>query len=110
MIPPPVPEFPDQEPAATSVVPEQPVQYSPRILLLDVLRGLAVLGGLFVSIWIFGGFTENKQDGLLVQSKGFDYRLFGTVDLLIDGKMRAMIALVFGAGMLLFFDEGQPKR
>ena len=109
MIPPPVPEFPDQEPAATSVVPEPSVQYSPRILLLDVLRGLAVLGGLFVSIWIFGGFTENKQDGLLVQSKGFDYRLFGTVDLLLDGKMRALIALVFGAGMLLFLSKDNQK-
>jgi uncharacterized protein len=86
-----------------------PVPISSRIPSLDVLRGIAVLGGLFISIWIFGGFTNNQQIGLLLKSKGFDYRLFGTVDLLLDGKMRALIAIVFGAGMLLFLSKDSPK-
>jgi uncharacterized protein len=76
-----------------------------RIESLDVLRGIAVLGALLVSIWVFGGFSTQQQNHLLLQSKGGNYRLFGAIDLLFNGKMRAMIALVFGAAIILFFTK-----
>ena len=79
-----------------------PVQFSPRVFSLDVLRGIALLGALFVSIWIFGGFSTNQQETLLLQSKGLGYRFFGAAELLLSGKMGALIAMVFGASMLLF--------
>jgi len=78
---------------------------SKRIQSLDVLRGIAVLGALLVSIWVFGGFSTQQQNHFLLQSKGGNYRLFGAIDLLFNGKMRAMIALVFGAAMILFFTK-----
>ena len=74
-------------------IPSREASFSDRIFSLDVLRGIAVLAALFVSVWIFGGFTDNKRDLLLVQSKGTDYRLYGTVDLLFTGKMRALSQL-----------------
>ena len=89
---------------------ENPLSLSLRIPALDVLRGIAVLGALLVSIWLFGGFSANQQNGLLIKSKGFDYRLFGTVDILFNGKMRALIAIVFGAGMLLFFAKENQRN
>ena len=49
-----------------------PTLLSPRIPSLDILRGIAVLGALFISIWIFGSFSANQQNGLLIKSKGFD--------------------------------------
>jgi uncharacterized protein len=73
-----------------------------RILSLDVLRGIAVLGGLLVAIWVFGGFSRNMQAKLWVHPSGGNYRLFSTIVLLFEGKMRALIALVFGAGVVLF--------
>jgi len=110
---PPISEVPPHDlPSATS----EPASSfgptgSPRIPSLDVLRGIAVLLGLFVSIWIFGGFSSNQQTGLLLKSNGLGYRLFGTVDLLLEGKMKALIAIVFGAGMVLFIakDHQQGK-
>lgn len=72
---------------------------------IDVLRGIAVAAGLFVSIWIFGGFSTQQQNNLLVQPKGGNYQLFATVELLFYGKMRALIAIVFGAAMILFFSK-----
>ena len=75
-----------------------PIPVSSRIPSLDVLRGIAVLGGLFISIWIFGGFTNNQQIGLLLKSKGFDYRLFGTVVLDADRRnpqLAARLATAF---------------
>jgi uncharacterized protein len=85
------------------------IQFAPRLQSLDVLRGIAVLFAMFISVWFFGGFSQNSQNGLLISSKGFDYRLFGTIDLLFDGKMRALIAIVFGAGMLLFLSKDNKK-
>jgi uncharacterized protein len=58
---------------------------------------------------LFGGFSTNKQNALLIESKGFDYRLYGAMNLLLEGKMRALIALVFGAGMLLFLTKDNIK-
>ena len=83
----------------------KPVSISHRIQSLDVLRGVAVLLALLVSVWIFGGFSDQQQKQLLLQSKGWNYRVFGTVELLINGKMRALIALVFGAAMILFLTK-----
>jgi len=83
----------------------KPVSISHRIQSLDVLRGVAVLLALFVSVWIFGGFSDQQQKQLLLQSKGWNYRVFGTVELLINGKMRALIALVFGAAMIVFLTK-----
>ena len=85
------------------------ISHTPRIYSLDVIRGLGVLGALIVSIWVFGGFSENQQTGLLIQSKGFEYRLFGTVSLLLFGKMVSLICIVFGAGMLLYLSKDNEK-
>ena len=101
-LPEPGPILPDQTAPKT-------IEFTPRIQSLDVLRGIAVLFAMFISVWFFGGFSQNAQNGLLLSSKGFDYRLFGTVDLLLDGKMRALIALVFGAGMLLYLSKDNQK-
>ncbi len=77
----------------------------PRIYSLDVLRGIAVLGALLVSIWAFGGFSRNIQTNILLHPSGGNYRLFATISLLFFGKMRALIAIVFGAGMVLFLTK-----
>ena len=82
---------------------------SMRIQSLDVLRGIAVLAALIVSIWVFGGFSDEQQKQLLLQSKGWNYRVFGAIELLFNGKMRALIALVFGAAMILFLTKQKEE-
>ncbi|MGZ5134204.1 MAG: hypothetical protein ACXWCG_03605, partial [Flavitalea sp.] len=81
---------------------------------LNVLLGIGVLGALLISIWVFGGFTANRQTQLLSSPRGFDFRLFSTTSLLFQGKMIALIAIAFGAGMILFLRKpnvpGRPTR
>ncbi len=72
-----------------------------RIQALDVIRGIGLLGALMVSIRIFGGFSQNLQNKLLLTPFGGNYRLFATVSLLFEGKMMGLICLIFGAGMVL---------
>ena len=81
-----------------------------RYSALDLLRGVAILGALFVSIWMFGGFSANKQTALLSHPSGGNYRLFATISLLFEGKMRALIGLVFGAGLWLYMAKKDAEN
>jgi len=96
----------NEQPTAPLVAqPPAPPLLGKRIEAMDVLRGIAVLAAMFTSIWIIGGFTDEEQKALLLQSSGADYRLFGSVNLLLWGKMASLIALVFGASMIIFLSK-----
>ena len=73
-----------------------------RIFSVDVLRGIAILGILLISIWELGGFSVNEQTGLRLLHKGLDYNLFANILIFFEGKMRGLFALVFGTGMMLY--------
>ena len=105
-----MPDSPAPGNATFHEVKRQP-QFFPgtRIESPDVLRGLALLGALMVSIWMFGGLTANMQKNLLMHPSGGNYRLYATVQLLFQGKMMALIAIVFGASMIAFFTPGKHQ-
>jgi uncharacterized protein len=73
-----------------------------RMPSIDLLKGLGIIAGLYVSIWAWGGFSTNWQTHLFTFPHGWNYTAFVSISVLLEGKMRALIALVFGAGMLLF--------
>ncbi len=85
-----------------------PEKITDRILSLDVLRGIALLGILVISIWEFGGFTTNEQNFYRTGTHGGNYKLLTIVSMLFEGKMRALFALVFGAGIILFMQKKHP--
>ncbi len=77
-------------------------------LPLDVIRGFALLGLLVVAIWDFGGFTTNQQIFYQRGHHGGNYALLTAVSVLFEGKMPALFALSFGAGIILFLTKQQP--
>ncbi len=72
---------------------------------LDVLRGIALLGILMISIWDFGGFIANQQTYYRQGTHGGNYSLLTAVSVLFEGKMRALFAIAFGAGIILFLQK-----
>ena len=90
------PNLPGQASTGTSI------HYQSRIFSLDVLRGIALLGILLVSINEFGGFTNNEKAFYITATHGGNFKLMSAISILFEGKMRALLSLVFGAGMLLF--------
>ena len=84
------------------------------VFSLNTLLGIGLFGALLISIWVFGGFTPNMQTRLLSSPKGFEFRLYSTISLLFEGKMIALIAIAFGAGIVLFLrkhnEPGKPSR
>ena len=79
---------------------------SPRNLAMDVLRGCAVMGILWMNITAFAlpqaaYFTPRAAGPLSVESVAFWVVSF----IFFDGKMRALFSMLFGASMLLLIDR-----
>lgn len=79
-----------------------PTVPSERIQALDTIRGFAVLGILLMNILAFGlpsrAYFDPSVDGAL---SGADFGIFFVVDLLVEGVMRALFSMLFGAGIAL---------
>jgi uncharacterized protein len=100
-------------PGPSGAMPESPVASitagdggnSSRIFSLDVLRGIALLGILVISIWEFGGFSTNKQTFFRIGTHGGNFKLLSFVSMIFEGKMRALLSIAFGAAIVLFMSK-----
>ena len=79
-----------------------PVAPDNRIEGLDVIRGFALLGILMLNILAFGlpfrAYFDPSVDGSVA---GIDFGVFFAVELVFEGAMRALFAMLFGAGIAL---------
>lgn len=79
-----------------------PIPVSQRIESIDVLRGLVLLGILLMNIPLFGlphwvGKIPSIGGGI----EGIQWWTFVGLVVLVDGKMRALFSMLFGAGAVL---------
>jgi uncharacterized protein len=85
-----------------------PMPTPPRLPALDVLRGVAVMGILVMNIAGFGlpqaAYLNPAAYGGMA---GADLAAWAFGFILVDGKMRALFSLLFGAGMLLVIDRAE---
>lgn len=82
-----------------------------RIVSLDVIRGLAVMGILFANIVGFGQpmAAYLYPDAFMVPHGPVDDWLWVVQLVLIDGKMRGLFSLLFGAGLYLFLEHAWAR-
>ncbi|WP_445401307.1 DUF418 domain-containing protein [Streptomyces sp. LE64] len=95
--------------------PPAPVQRKPRNPLLDVVRGVAILGTLATNVWIF---ASPGGEGALFTTAGetsfasFPDAVEGTVRLLANGKFLSLLTVLFGVGLAIQYASaarrGQP--
>ena len=78
-----------------------------RLTSLDFTRGIAVMGILVANIVAFGqpDIAYTWPDGFLTGHGPLSDWLWVGQFTLVDGKMRGLFALLFGAGMILFLDR-----
>ena len=88
-----------------------PVERSDRIASLDFIRGLAVMGILAANIVAFGQPMNAYMypDAFLVPTGDPDNWMWITQFVLVDGKMRGLFTLLFGAGLYLFMERAWAK-
>lgn len=83
-----------------------PLSQDQRLLILDILRGIAVLGILMMNIPIFGNsYTAHYNINIFREFSGPDYWSWYVVNLLFEGTMRGIFSILFGAGALLLLDR-----
>ncbi|WP_126173002.1 DUF418 domain-containing protein [Altericroceibacterium xinjiangense] len=98
---------PSRTGSAVEATPDQPVSGAERLVSLDFIRGIAVLGILFANITAYGHpLTAYFWPPALPQPLSMGDRaiwLFQFV--VIDGKLRGLFTLLFGAGLYLFMER-----
>jgi uncharacterized protein len=86
-----------------------PTGQEDRILLLDSLRGMAVLGILVMNIPGFAQPHAVIGDPTLVNFTGANYYSWLFVEGIFEGSQRALFSMLFGAGMLLFISRLEDR-
>ena len=79
----------------------QPVSTKDRIVSLDVLRGVALMGILLINISGFA-LPDRYLESILPHPESLNYKVAWIVTVLFEGKMRALFSLIFGASIVLF--------
>ena len=88
-----------------------PITVGERILSLDFIRGIAVMGILGANIIAFGqpsSATMNPSAWLSPEHDPNHYWWIAQF-VLIDGKMRALFSILFGAGLWLFIEKAKER-
>ncbi len=81
-----------------------------RILLLDALRGIAVLGILLMNMPFFSiPYPASENPFLLDQPGTINFKIWYVVSWFFDGTQRALFSMLFGAGIILFVTRLQKK-
>lgn len=87
-----------------------------RITELDALRGLAVIGIVWMNVYVFalpaqGYYNPLAWSGSAVgEAAPFDRLVWTASFVFIEDKFRTLFAMLFGAGCLILLQKGREKR
>ena len=103
------PDLPDDNAASSAEV--APAKTGDRLASLDFIRGIAVMGILAANIVAFGQpFTAYMLPDAWIGPTGDpDNHLWVAQFVLVDGKMRGLFSLLFGAGLALFMEKAWAR-
>lgn len=88
-----------------------PTMGKSRIQSIDTLRGVALCGILLMNIIAFGlsfsAYFNPVADGA---TEGINLTTYMTMDILVEGSMRTIFSMLFGAGVLLFTNKPESEE
>lgn len=98
-----------QQREALADTPDQPATSS-RLATLDFVRGVAILGILATNILNYAQLPGAHRWLKLIGEPSLADKLLWLLNFLfVDGKLRGLFALLFGAGLVLFMDRVKAK-
>ena len=95
----------------SAATPDQPVRSAERLVSLDFIRGIAVLGILFANITAFGQpyMAYFWPEALAEPATAGDKNVWLFQTIFIDHKFRGLFSLLFGAGIYLFMERAWAR-
>jgi uncharacterized protein len=78
---------------------------STRVPVLDILRGLAILGTLGTNIWVFSAAGTPLLDSF-IQTR---VTLQGMFEVFSNGKFLSLLAMLFGVGIAIQYDSARRR-
>ena len=92
------------------MTPVAPITREERINSLDALRGFALLGILPANVLIFGMCLAAGSDPTVAGgATGLNLASWALVRILVEGKMRALFCMVFGASIILLTSRVEER-
>lgn len=87
-----------------------PVTQSERIIIIDSLRGIALLGILLMNIPYFA-IPDPAADNITVMNEWgtINQRVWYVINWIFDGTQRAIFSMLFGAGVILFMTRLEKR-
>jgi uncharacterized protein len=86
-----------------------PVSQQERIIILDSLRGFAILGILLMNIPGFALPEPVMFDPSVLYESGASYKTWYFIEWFMEGSQRALFSMLFGAGIILFITRQEKK-
>ena len=88
-----------------------PVSQKERVTSLDLIRGIAILGILPMNAltWGFSDFAGYSNVGAVGTEQPFDWVIGIASKLFIEQKMMALFSLLFGVGVVIFWERAGAK-
>jgi uncharacterized protein len=90
--------------------PTAPLGQKDRIELIDIIRGVALLGILMMNIPFFSNPVQYHDNPSIINFSGVNYTTWWTVNGLFEGTMRGLFTILFGAGSLLLLTRLESKN
>ena len=101
------------DPSITSITPQaapaDPTSLGERLISLDVIRGISVLGILLMNIMVMGlSFPAATNPGIL-GAEGSDFWAWLIPSVFFEGTFRTLFGMLFGAGVALFLARAEAR-
>jgi uncharacterized protein len=92
------------------MTPVAPVSPEERINSLDTLRGFALLGILLANVLVFGMYYSAGNDPTVAGgATGLNLATWVVLYILVQGKMRCLFSMVFGASAILLTSRAEQR-
>ena len=87
-----------------------PISVKERIVSLDVLRGVAILGILLMNVVTFGMVLGAYEDpSVYNDTEGVDWYVWLVLHVFADNKFMSIFSILFGAGICIFMERATAK-
>ena len=86
----------------------QPIEPKQRIEILDILRGFALLGIIFMNMGFFSGYVFMPFDDLeQITDFQLDEKLYSFLDVIVTGKFYTLFSLLFAVGFYIQYEKNK---